>query len=95
MEILNQTNKYIEELGQKVNVQKNEVNRVQKATKGKTNMGNDDSANSSDNEEEQANNTGINQEDDDVDFANMDETDQIKYNLKNSSKIYYKITHSV
>lgn len=25
----------------------------------------------------------------------MDETDQIKYNLKNSSKTYYNITHSI
>lgn len=39
MEILNQTNKYIEELGEKVSVQKNEVNRIQKGSKAKANIG--------------------------------------------------------
>lgn len=34
MEILNQTNKYIEELGEKVSVQKNEVNKIYKGKKG-------------------------------------------------------------
>ena len=34
MEILNQTNKYIEELGEKVSVQKNEVNKIYKNKKG-------------------------------------------------------------
>lgn len=29
------------------------------------------------------------------DLENMDEQDKIKYNLKNSSKVYYKITHSI
>ena len=29
------------------------------------------------------------------DFENLDETEKIKYNLKNSSKVYYKITHSI
>lgn len=38
MEILNQTNKYIEELGEKVSVQKNEVTRVQRGNKGKANI---------------------------------------------------------
>ena len=32
MEILNQTNKYIEQLGEKVSVQKNEVGRMRQGT---------------------------------------------------------------
>jgi SNF2 family DNA or RNA helicase len=33
--------------------------------------------------------------DDYGDFNNMDENEKIKYNLKNSSKVYYNITHSI
>lgn len=35
MEILNQTNSYIEELGEKVSVQKKEVNRIRKGQAAK------------------------------------------------------------
>jgi len=40
MEILNQTNNYIEELGEKVSIQKNEVSRIRKGYLGKKNAAN-------------------------------------------------------
>lgn len=97
MEILNQTNKYIEELGEKVSVQKNEVTRIQKGSKAKAHIGRHDSGNSSDNDAEDnaAAANAINEDNEEEDFGNMDETDQIKYNLKNSSNVYYKVTHSI
>ena len=36
-----------------------------------------------------------NQEDEKDDLQNMDDNEQIKYNLQNSSKTYLKITHSI
>lgn len=35
------------------------------------------------------------EEKEDEDLDHLDENDRIKYNLKNSSNIYYKITHSI
>jgi len=34
-------------------------------------------------------------EEEDIDFENLDENDKIKYNLKNSSTVYYKISHAI
>jgi len=34
-------------------------------------------------------------EEGEADLSNMEETEQIKYNLKNSSKVYYQVTHSI
>lgn len=93
MEILNQTNSYIEELGEKVNVQKSEVNKIIKQGRsGKTKI-----AKESESEEEKEEEPVIvkNEEGEDVALDEMDENDKIKYNLKNSSNVYYKITHAI
>ena len=95
MEILNQTNKYIEELGEKVSVQKNEVNKIYKGKKGP--MKNDSEQSDADYEEEKVEEKTKkeDEEEEEYDPENMDDSEQIKYNLKNSSKTYYNITHSI
>ena len=30
-----------------------------------------------------------------MDLDNLDESDKIKFNLRNSSKVYFKVTHSI
>jgi hypothetical protein len=50
-----------------------------------------DSEKDSDEDLEQDNND---KKEDDEDFG-LDENEKIKYNLKNSSSVYYKITHSI
>ena len=30
-----------------------------------------------------------------MDLENLDESDKIKFNLRNSSKVYFKVTHSI
>ena len=90
MEILNQTNKYIEELGKKVNIQKTEVGNIRQGKiKGKKNKMNTDDANENKSDEEDKD------DEDNSDLDNMDETDRIKWNLKNSSNVYFKITHAI
>jgi len=34
-------------------------------------------------------------DEEEIDFENLDENDKIKYNLKNSSTVYYKISHAI
>ena len=102
MEILNQTNNYIEELGEKVTIQKNEVNRIRKGYLGKKNGGvlpskqieSDLNSEEEFDKEYLKNNKELDKEED-VDFDNLDENDKIKYNLRNSSTVYYKITHAI
>lgn len=48
MEILNQTNSYIEELGEKVNIQKSEVNRMRMGGLKKNKKANNDDDDMSD-----------------------------------------------
>lgn len=87
MEILNQTNRYIEELGEKVCIQKHEVDKLRKGNSlKKDDMG--------DEESDEEGNQGIEEKKED-ELDQMDENEKIKYNLKNSSKVYYKITHSI
>lgn len=91
MEILNQTNKYIEELGKKVHIQKTEVGNIRQGKiKGKKgNMKNTDIDNENNDDEEPKD------EEANSDLDDMDETDRIKWNLKNSSNVYFKITHAI
>ena len=44
-------------------------------------------------DEEQVGDQAENKEDEDI--MDLGEEDKIKYNLKNSSNVYYKITHSI
>ena len=87
MEILNQTNSYIEELGEKVNIQKSEVNRIRQGGKKKHVGAMDEEMSEEENKDEP--------NEEKVDIDALDENEKIKYNLKNSSKVYYKITHSI
>ena len=75
MEILSQTNSYIEELGEKVNIQKQEVQRIRegglKQTQKKIEEESDEEMNEKKNK----------QNGEEVDLENLDENDKIKYNL--------------
>ena len=79
LEILNQTNKYIEELGQKVSVQKGQVSSSRKGGKKKKGKGGADVAaqdEESDEDAKEADGEGNEGKDEnDPDFDNMDEND--------------------
>ena len=88
MQILEQTHKFLEQLGAKVSLQKAEAKK------------NHNEADMSDEEKFDAYGNRI---EDDEENKNADDSDEngvsdaakIKENLRNSSKIYYNITHSV
>lgn len=89
MEILNHTNQYIEELGEKVSIQKREVAGMRQGgvKAGAKNVTGEDS------EEEELSKSGKQAREDDEE--QIDENEKIKRKLKNSSKVYYQITHSI
>ena len=94
MEILNQTNKYIEELGEKVSVQKQMIGTSRSGIKKNRNsIRKNEAGEGSDIDSDLESVKEV--EEEAPDLANMDDNEAIKYNLKNSSNVYYKITHSV
>ena len=84
MEILNSTNAYIEELGEKVSVQKRAVKQARKGLVGKKAAAHDSE------ESDEVLEADKNQE-----LEQMEESEKIKTKLKNSSSVYYNITHSI
>ena len=91
MEILNSTNQYIEELGEKVSIQKKEVAKINLGGQRKKKKGPDDMDEDLLEDEQADEENEQNQNDED----NLDENEKIKHNLKNSSKVYLNITHSI
>jgi len=91
LEILDQTHKYLEQLGAKVNTQKkdNQHLKRKKGVQGGADEGEgeDGEGHGQGDEEEKGEGDG------DDEF--MNNTDKIKKNLLNSSKYYYSITHTV
>ena len=92
MQILEQTHKYLQNIGSKVFLQKNENNLLDKKTEEdpeKAVQGDFDAfgnkiTNNEENQDEEGD--GMPQQTDD---------ERIRNNMRNSSKIYYQITHSV
>lgn len=83
-------------------MQKKEVNRIRKNQVAKkkganqANMGDiDDAEKSNRSDSEAAASDNENKKDEDDELDNLCEEEKIKYNLKNSSNVYYKITHSI
>lgn len=107
MQILEQTHKYLEQLGSKVCLQKNEKVLQIKKTKTAAQPGNDEEANEDEMEAFKIDAFGNRREDsenaepeeymdkDRDDIEEMTDAERIKEALRNSSKVYYKITHSI
>ena len=97
LQILEQTHKYLEQLGAKVSLQKLEhQNRKKKMLGQKGGMGGVEQT-GSDGDEDQTDQQ-INEDeqfDEEKGDENVPDNERIKSNLKNSSKIYYSITHTV
>lgn len=106
MQILEQTHKYLQQLGTKVVLQKNQNAKLTKKTKNADTIQDDDpdSDNPEGNEEEievqqvdAYGNRRAEKSGDEGEDGNHNKTDAetIKTNMRNTSKIYYKITHSI
>ena len=102
MDILNKTHKFLEQLGSKVLLQKNESKKkgIKQPNQGGDGEGNEDEPNEEDCEEFQHGEIdayGNKREEKDLESEDEEMNDQkkVKENLRNSSKIYYKLTHSI
>ena len=103
MQILEQTHKYLEQLGSKVCLQKNE--KVLQIKKHKVTALAEELEAAAENEEVEAfkiDAFGNRRESEEEikapaeqDIDEMTDADRIKEALRNSSKVYYKITHSI
>ena len=95
LQILEQTHKYLEQLGAKVTVQKQENQLLQKGNKKMQEEGEEEKVPAEDDSNQaikyDSNGNAILKDDDDE----MEDNEKIKINLKNSSKIYYAVTHTV
>jgi len=87
LEILNSTDKYLEQLGAKVQMQKED--KMSQEMKGRLAI-----ENAKKQEEEQAAKEEADKEEQ-ADMAGLTEQETIKMKLKNSSKVYYNITHTI
>ena len=94
LQILEQTHKYLEQLGAKVNLQKLDHHNKKKKMLGQKASGLSGDQPTSDGEEEMSEKEEK-EEEKAVEDENVPENERIKMNLKNSSKIYYSITHTV
>ena len=105
MTILEQTHQYLKRLGAKVLLQKNEK-ELQMKKQGSSNQEQDGEGEEEEGKREEVEATKvdaygnkledeINQGQDDDEKEEKSNADKIKDNLRNSSKIYYRITHSV
>lgn len=95
LQILEQTNKYMEQLGAKVTLQKQEHEQRKKKMLGQSNGEKGIAANESDEEAKELEAEVVNdivKEDESIDMV---ESEKIKKHLKDSSKIYYSVTHTV
>jgi len=92
LQILEQTHKYLEQLGAKVSVQKQE-NQLNKKKK----VADEETAAKEKDEEEEEEKMRYDEDGNLIIDENEESNDneKIKSNLKNSSKIYYAITHTV
>ena len=103
MQILEQTHKYLQQLGTKVVLQKNENATLTKKAKSAETIQDDPEMEDNPEGEElevqhvdaygnkRAEKSGDEAEDD----QNKTDAEMIKNNMRNTSKIYYKITHSI
>lgn len=88
LQILEQTNKYMEQLGAKVNLQKIEHEQRKKKMLGLQNEKTGE-------EEETEIQVDEEKKEEDMSMEGVNDSERIKRNLKDSSKIYYSITHTV
>ena len=98
LQILEQTHKYLEQLGAKVNLQKLDHHNKKKKMLGQKATGVAGEQPGSDGEDEGASDDQADEAkptEEDKGEENIPENERIKMNLKNSSKIYYSITHTV
>ena len=98
LQILEQTHKYLEQLGAKVNLQKLDHHNKKKKMLGQKAAGVAGEQPGSEGEEEGSEDQAEDAkpiEEEDKGEDSIPENERIKMNLKNSSKIYYSITHTV
>ena len=98
LQILEQTHNYLEQLGAKVNLQKLDHHNKKKKMLGQKATGVAGEQPGSDGEDEGASDDHADEAkpaEEDKGEENIPENERIKMNLKNSSKIYYSITHTV
>jgi hypothetical protein len=103
LQILEQTHKYLEQLGAKVNLQKldhqNKKKKINGQKGGPSANGeeNEDGGEEGEEEDGVAGGSGENNEDSKEagGSSGTGDNEKIKMNLKNSSKIYYSITHTI
>ena len=91
MQILEQTHKFLEQIGAKVSLQKAEVTKRQRDIDQEDANKIDAFGNRIENDEVVPKDADVNDSDED----GQTDAAKIKENLRNSSKIYYDITHSV
>ena len=94
-QILEQTNKYMEQLGAKVSLQKIEyLNKKNKIPGVSSNAaGESEEEEVVMKKEEEQVDAGADEENKEEDL--MNDSERIKMNLKNSSKVYYSVTHTI